>query len=227
VSNIIIEGVDRLGKGTLIKGLENSRGAHTVIHYEKPKLLDTYVAGAREELPEANNDELKYRALELYQRASFKQMFTLLNNVPDGIILDRAHLGEVVYSHRYRNYDGGYVFDLEAEIGGTSLSRDLLILLTTSDMSFLQDDGLSFNFAAREDEQNEFIEAFKRSNYRNKVLIDVTLRDQITGASKGVYAPAASILKAVLELGLHGFEHRICFFEDYSGVHIQSNQTTI
>ena len=94
------------------------------------------------------------------------------------VIFDRFHLGEYVYSPMYRGYDGSYVFDLEERcIDNLVLTKEhdtvKLILLTTSDFSFVADDGLSFNPANKEAEQNMFIEAFNRSQFTNKRIIDV------------------------------------------------------
>lgn len=195
MSNLLIEGVDRLGKGTLINGLRNERGAMLVIHYQKPEVLDCYVESNKLAL----TVDAKNKALEQYQRASFAQMFNMLSACPMGLIMDRAHLGEVVYSKRYRNYDGEYVFEYEQIYGGVSLQKDLLILLVASDLTYLQDDGLSFDFMQREDEQLDFIAAFEKSGYRNKVMIDVTQLDA-EGKSLKMHAAPGDILQAVLEL---------------------------
>lgn len=220
MANLIVEGIDRLGKGTLIKGLKNATGAQLHIHYEKPELLDYYVEQAENKLCDpdefSSSADVKKLALELYQRDSFEQMFNMLSACEMGIILDRAHLGEVVYAKRYRDYSGDYVFDLECVMGAGSLVKDILILLTASDMSFLQDDGLSFNFNAKEEEQADFIAAFNRSNYRNKLQLDVTLRDE-EGASLGRYAPAEQILKAVLEVKCYGYTEHVSFVQLANG----------
>lgn len=147
---IIIEGVDRLGKSSLIEGLLNKLGYHIVLHYQKPLKLECY-----------NND------LKKYQYESFKHGFNLLKS-NECVIMDRFHLGEVVYSPRYRSYDGSYVYSME------DLSTKInLILLTTSDFSFISDDGESFDFSRKEEEQDSFIEAFYKSNIINKFIIKV------------------------------------------------------
>ena len=85
------------------------------------------------------------------------------------IIFDRAHLGEVVYSPRYRGYDGTYVFCNEQSYHDAGL-----ILLTTSDFSFIQDDGDSFDFDKKEEEQEDFIKAYNLSKIEKKVMVDVS-----------------------------------------------------
>ena len=172
-NNIIIEGVDRLGKGTLINSIQENFGFHTVIHYEKPKALEYY-----------NDPTFGYPMRDMtqlgrYQYMSFVEGFNLLRH-GQRIIFDRFHLGEVVYSPRYRGYDGGYVFELENQFTNSmdswtkGYSKNVqMILLMTSDFSFIQDDGLSFDFSAKESEQEDFIAAFERSTMPNKVMVDV------------------------------------------------------
>lgn len=154
---IIIEGIDRLGKDTLIKSIINTYGYHQVLHYQKPERLDVY-----------NGDLFKY------QRQSFITMFEMLNSNIGNLILNRAHLGETVYAPRYRKYDGSYVFELEQRIGWPAVNQTRLVLLYTSDFSFITDDGASFDFSAKEQEQAEFKQAFFRSSFKNKVLVDVS-----------------------------------------------------
>jgi hypothetical protein len=89
----------------------------------------------------------------------------------------------------YRKYSGDYVYDLEK---WTNTSKARLILLTTSDFSFIQDDGLSLDFSKKEEEQAKFLAAFKRSNIEDKVLIDIS-------NGQGGYRSAESILAEVLK----------------------------
>ena len=167
-SSYIIEGIDFLGKSTLIKGLRNKLGYFEVIHYQKPELLDFY------------DGENKSDRLRNYQRDSFNGMFNLLKSNAN-IIFDRGHLGESVYSPIYRNYDGGYVFDLELGHGVHLLDHVKLILLV-EDFSVSRhfvDDGESFDITKRRQEQDLFIDAFNRSRITNKKIINVT--NQMTG----------------------------------------------
>lgn len=169
--NIIIEGVDRLGKDTLINSLLNKLGYFQVVHYQKPAKLDFY-----------SND------LRAYQEASFNQMFNMLSI--GGMLLNRAHLGEVVYSPRYRGYDGSYALELEGEYPA-ALENSLLVLLTASSWDPITDDGLSFNFDKKSEEQQDFISAFNRSMIRDKLIIDVTTNNQ--------FKPRDEILREVLD----------------------------
>lgn len=164
-SKIIIEGVDNLGKGTLIKNIRNNLGYYEIIHFQRPELLDLY----KKSYSEKNTTD----AYKLYQFNSFKNGFELLQSKAF-IIFDRFHLGEIVYAPRYRGYNGEYVFDIEKMFRETVRSDDvLLILLTTSNFDFIIDDGLSFDVSKRQEEQEDFKRAFEMSLFKNKLLIDV------------------------------------------------------
>ena len=156
----IIEGIDRLGKSTLIDAIIQKKGYHPVIHYQKPKVLDLYensVFGPEYE----------------YQYASFVSGFELLSHGTP-MIFDRFHLGEAVYSDLYRGYSGDYVFDLEKHYDVANWHNVQLILLTTSDFDILEDDGQGFDFSKKEHEQELFLHAFDKSIIPNKHLIDIT-----------------------------------------------------
>jgi thymidylate kinase len=174
MKHVIIEGIDRLGKDTLIKGIQDRLGFFQVIHYQKPQLLEKYVTEAKHRnVPEA---DVKREALKLYQQESFRAMFKLMAGMlTPRIICNRAHLGETVYAKRYRGYDGSYVFDIEKQFSYTDgpLSQVLLVVLHTSDFSFITDDGLSLDVTKREEEQADFIEAYHKSSIPNKLLLDV------------------------------------------------------
>jgi len=169
----IVEGVDRMGKSTLIKNLLNALGYHLVIHFGKPQVLDHY-------------SKMTDQPLKLYQVALYNQMFEMIER-GDRLIFDRGHLGELVYAPLYRKYNADYVLEFEA---AADTSNTRLVLLTTSDFSFIEDDGLSIDFSKKEEEQDRFIHAFKRSSIVDKVIVDVS--------KKGKYKEPKEILAEVL-----------------------------
>lgn len=86
VNNIIIfEGQDRCLKSTIINRLIQSDERHNyhTLHYGKPP---------------------KIANVQQYQQTTYRQMFELLHSGKD-FILDRSHLGEMIWSPIYRNYD--------------------------------------------------------------------------------------------------------------------------
>lgn len=173
----LIEGLDRLGKDTLIKGIQNKRGVHQVLHYSKPERLDSYGGD-----------------LKTYQERSFRNMFSILSCATYAhVICNRAHLGECVYSPLYRKYDGDYVFELERDYGMHESTNVRLILLTEnfSVSKHFVDDGLSFDISKRAEEQAMFVQAFDKSHIRDKRVICVTAPD-------GSFRPAGEILDEAL-----------------------------
>lgn len=183
IKSVFIEGVDRLGKDTLIKGILDRHGFFQVVHYQKPALLKYYVEMMSDELlkrkQKAIFEEIKKRALHAYQAESFMNMFTMAAS-QGRFIFNRAHLGETVYAPRYRGYDGSYVFEIEdgyENVRDSPLDTSLLVVLYTSDFSFISDDGNSFDVGQREAEQDDFLSAFERSKIKHKLVINVCNRD--------------------------------------------------
>jgi len=193
VRHVLVEGIDRTGKSTLIDGLLNTLGFFEVVHYAKPKLLDILLKSESLLHPEATEIFWRSQALKNFQQRAFTNMFHMLSS-EGNFILDRAHLGEAVYAKRYRGYNGDYVFDLEEHFeqsfGPKFREQSLLVLLHTSNFDFIKDDGLSFDFDKKEEEQMDFIKAFEKSNFKYKLMIDVN-------DSTGIFAPAQAILDAV------------------------------
>lgn len=155
-THYIIEGVDGLGKSTLIQEIKNQNGFYHYLHYEKPQKLEYY-----------KNQLLSY------QVDSFQYGFELLEQQVIPFIFDRFHLGELVYSQRYRGYPGDYVFSFERDYDVQRWEHVKLILLVTSNWSHIRDDGQSFDFSAKETEQEQFIRAFNQSIFRDKQIIDI------------------------------------------------------
>src|SRR5687768_15769545 len=94
----IFEGMDNCLKDTLIQLFRSNLSPQTqILKYNSPP------AGISN--------------VELWQKAHFEDMFELiktnLNNSSRNLILNRAHLGEYVYSPIYRGYEGEWIFDLE------------------------------------------------------------------------------------------------------------------
>ncbi len=166
----LIDGIDRLGKSTLVQNLQEELGYHLVIHYDKPKNLRNHrLYNVDGKLAEFS----KEASLKIYQEQTNKHMFELMKT-PIPIIFDRTHLGEMVYAPLYRNYSGDYVFDEELSfVFQRPKNKDvLLVLLTTSSFEMLKDDGQSFDWTKKGLEQELFKNAFSKS-VLPKVMIDV------------------------------------------------------
>lgn len=161
----IFEGMDNCLKDTLIQELRTTLSGKThVLRYSGP--------------PSSVN-------AEAYQREHFKDMFDLLNLVMDdslrSLILNRAHLGEAVYSPLYRGYSGDWIFDLEKEYLKRRKNQEniQLILLYDSNNEALisREDGKSFssnNNTMLSKERDLFIRAFSKSQITRKLQVDLS-----------------------------------------------------
>jgi hypothetical protein len=178
ITSIIIEGLDRTGKDTLIDNIMHELGVFQRLHYEKPMKLQLYTSVGYE------NPE------QLYQEDSFKTMFDILGSGAR-VILNRAHLGEYVYAPRYRGYSGDYVFYQEANAYKQGKLDNTALILLTADTSVLVDDGKSFDYSKRAEEQEDFIKAFERSCIPIKLQVPVT--------KQGAYRTPHNICKNVLD----------------------------
>lgn len=165
-----VEGLDRLGKSSLIEGIMNALGYYEVIHFSKPKKLSAYANSSA--LPGVPNSSLQ---VYHYQQESFRNSMIMARSGAR-IIFDRWHLGEAVYSPMYRAYDGSYVFDFEKNHNLDS--ADIRLILLTENFSVSRhfvDDGESLGTEDdRKEEQDRFIAAFNRSIIRDKRIISVT-----------------------------------------------------
>lgn len=171
----IICGTDALGKDTQIQKIKDEsekRGisAH-ILHYSNIKVF--------------GNDNKKIREASYKQ---FRDMFKLINFAASedsmNLILNRAHLGECVYSPLYRNYNGDFVFEEEKTfIWQDNLKRIKLILFTDDVEAIIKrdkerNDGLSFSLdpEMKKKELELFDKAFEKS-ILNKKRIELKGRD--------------------------------------------------
>lgn len=171
----IVEGLDNLGKSTLIEGIKNELGFYQVIHCQKPELLDFYYDG-----PSRRSGQRM--AQYAYQRASFEQLMWTLKRADHQMkfIFDRSWLGESVYAELYRGYSGDYVFEIEEQNQIDLVENTRLILLTEdfSKSTHFRDDGHNLGTSdMRAGEQELFKRAFNRSLISDKKIICVTDED--------------------------------------------------
>ena len=170
-TKFLIEGLDRLGKSTLIQGIRNELGYYEVVHFSKPQRLAIYDSKATID-DKVNLLQSYYH----YQHAGFENMMRMICSDAK-IIFDRAHLGEVVYSPMYRNYSGDYVYELENQYC-LNERTDIRLILLIEDFDIAKhfvDDGESLGpVEKRFEEQERFINAFWRSTIKDKKIICVT-----------------------------------------------------
>ncbi len=188
----IFEGMDNCLKDTLIQLLRSHLPPQTQIlkFSNPPKNIDS---------PED------------WQKAHFKDMFDLIKlnvaNCPRNLILNRAHLGEYVYSPIYRGYEGNWIFDLEESFLNVSKEHIKILKL------FVLYDSDNFQLNSREDgkslsesdnqkmdlERERFIKAFEKSKIPCKRIFDVS-KYLLDGADKPKQVDINLILKLMLDL---------------------------
>jgi thymidylate kinase len=162
---IVVEGIDNVGKSTLIQNLKNRFNDFTfhALHYSNVKQ------------PTAEK-------VQEYSTKLYTQMFNLMKHQINydlaGVICDRSHLGELVYGPMYRNYTGEYVLDIEKKYHDIPALWNNVILITLYDDAenvISRDDGLSFttDVQKKQNEIDSFINAHNKSTIKNKLLVNV------------------------------------------------------
>lgn len=160
---VIFEGLDRCGKDTQI-GLLQKRyypEVWQVFHYSKVPF---------DEVPQHRD----------YSKSLYDDMFYMMSdNVtkPRNLIFNRSHLGESVYAPLYRGYGGDYIFDIERKhLTSGALDKKLYLITLVNDPEILvkRDDGEGFTKSADgiQKEKERFERAHRKSNIKNKLLID-------------------------------------------------------
>jgi len=202
---VLVEGPDNSGKGTQItrikKWMEENVGPTHYFHYSNIKgipnfgtyIEDHYMNGeGMRQL--TKNEKIKLASVSLY-----KQMFDIMKMAAENeinLILDRAHLGETVYSPLYREYEGDFVWVMEHAYS-TNIEGDptekiknnesvfsvnnawydtkLFVFYDLPENLIKRDDGLSFStdIVKKTDEVERFKKAFKKSClYKSLICID-------------------------------------------------------
>ena len=187
----IFEGMDNCLKDTLIQLFRATLSPQTqILKYNSP--------------PDGVSN------IELWQKAHFEDMFDLiktnLDNGSRNLILNRAHLGEYVYSPIYRGYEGDWIFDLEKSfLGSSDFYQSQIKLFVFYDSNnynlHLREDGRSFSSNNNENldkERGRFLQAFQKSMIPNKSIFDLS---DYPDASKDEQnrVDVQSILKLLLE----------------------------
>lgn len=158
--NIIIEGVDKSGKGTLIELFMKKHPEYRYFHCAAPESL---------------SDEQKKKYYNAYY---YNHLKDLENN---NCIFDRFHCGELVYGKKYRNYEIDYFDDLEIEIIQKS-DTILILVIAQPIVIFCRGDNKGAMFAEKDNKKlfddivevsSLFLKAYQRSILR-KFIIDTT-----------------------------------------------------
>lgn len=203
---IIICGGDRLGKGSLIRGLCEYYDYKnvTVRHCDKPpknivqeKILDYQLAAFTQEWD------------LVYKLQSIDQKFTYHNSI---IIFDRFYLGEYVYGQMFRKYNANLIKERILKLENEHLERifkwcDVYLITLTADPEFFhsKEDGNSFskNLEDKTKELELFKEAHEFSLIPNKLLVKVDTYGEtnfggVIMKGPNVFRPKKDILNEVI-----------------------------
>jgi len=159
---VIIEGVDRTGKDTLVGYLQKWHKKWKVVHWTKP-------------VGETDGDKKKYqKAFFEHEMLSYQE---LKKTSPyDILIWNRGHIGEFVYGTMYRNTQPSeWVSELEKKYLANDLDVYLILLVADPEFVLKNDDGDSFStkIEDKRDELRKFTDAVFNSKIPNKKIIKV------------------------------------------------------
>lgn len=159
---LIIEGMDRCGKSTLVEQLRKryfTRPQTIVYHASSPPKVEDPSAW------EVDHYEELFDAFDLMSFNGFD------------VILDRFHLGAIVYGQKYRDSDPAPIYEIDSEWANHMEEDCALLLLTdTTEAIMSRDDGASMESSAQEYDGTRaaFLEAFHNSEIAYKLHINVT-----------------------------------------------------
>lgn len=166
---LIVEGPDNSGKSTLIKKIKSYYSDYTLqsLHFSsvKHKSLDDCI----------NYNKKLYNMM-------FDMMIFSIKYDKSGILMDRSHLGELVYGPLYRDYAGEYVLDIEKNILNIHdvINNFFLITLVDKPENLIsREDGesISIDLNNKNKEIQLFKEAHNKSLIKNKLIINIENKD--------------------------------------------------
>lgn len=160
---LIVEGMDRCGKTTLVEQLRKK-------YFTAPEIL-VHHSSSPPKVENPNQWEVDHYG-RLFDTAHDLVKFGGFN-----VIFDRFHLGAIVYGAKYRNADPDGIYEIDINFFNRSNVDTAIVLLTDYPEAICsRDDGASLENSTEEYEQtrNGFIEAFGGSRCRNKFHINIT-----------------------------------------------------
>lgn len=159
---VIVEGLDRCGKSTLVEYLrkEYFLSPDIIVHHSSspPKV--------------ANSNAWELQHYESLLQSS--QM--LVDDYSYNVIFDRFHLGAIVYGAKYRNADPSGIFEIDKRYLSSYSNAALILLTDEPEAIAARDDGDSLEKSVDEYRQTaeSFLNAFEKSSCSNKLHINIT-----------------------------------------------------
>jgi len=159
---LIIEGMDRCGKSTLVEQLRKR-------YFTNPRIL-VHHSSSPPKVEDPNEWEVQHygKLLDASYQLNYAHGFD--------IIYDRFHLGAIVYGKKYRNADPEDIYSIEEML----IHKDdeiALVLLTDWSNAIVErddDDSLESGVAEFDETRLAFEEAFSRSIIPNKLHINIS-----------------------------------------------------
>jgi thymidylate kinase len=172
---LIIEGLDRCGKSTLVGNLRKC-------YFTNSKLIVHHSSAPPKGVADSNLWEVEH-----YSDLS-KTFHDLSAKEGYDIICDRFHLGAMVYGMRYRGLNPHTIFKVDRDTISKGLEDKIVLILLTdyAEEVFKRDDGCSIEAAVEEFEHSrkEFINFFNYSRIPHKLHINISNN----GGFKNTYA---------------------------------------
>lgn len=162
---LILEGMDRCGKTTLISNLRKH-------NFTNPKLIVHHASAPPKGVADSNAWEVEH-----YSELA-KTFHHLSASEGYDIICDRFHLGAMVYGMKYRGLNPHTIYEVDRDIIANGLEKKIALVLLTdyAEEILKRDDGDSIESTLNEFEytKNEFVNFFNYSHVPNKLHINIT-----------------------------------------------------
>jgi thymidylate kinase len=162
---LIIEGMDRCGKSTLIANLRKH-------YFTNPKLIVHHASAPPKGVADSNVWEVEHysETADTFHHLSAKEGYD--------VICDRFHLGAIVYGMRYRGLNPYTIYSVDAHRVAKGHEKKIaLVLLTDHTYAIMaREDGNSIESSAQEYDQTreEFTRVFGYSTIPHKLHINIT-----------------------------------------------------
>ena len=156
---LIVEGLDRCGKSTLIKQLRKSV-------LTKPETISLHCSSPPNGF-DINWSMNHYRYI-LHTAAKLSE---------DGwdVIMDRSHLGEDVFGPLFRDTSGDFIYDLEATILCDSEVK-LIMIIDSPESIIKRDDGDSHTVTMDgiKNVSDRFLKVFQKTHINDKMVYHIS-----------------------------------------------------
>jgi thymidylate kinase len=162
---LIIEGLDRCGKTTLISNLRKT-------YFENPKLIVHHSSSPPKTVENSNEWEVEHygELSDTFHHLSAKEGYD--------VVCDRFHHGAIVYGMKYRNLNPYTIYNMEKKRIANGHEQKVALILLTDDVENIvsRDDGLSLETSTKEfqDTHDQFIRVFGYSTIKHKLHINIT-----------------------------------------------------